>query len=55
MKVSNKGFDQCGNAQAVVNREQIILAADVTNQTNDVQQVVPLLEQTQENLERSCK
>jgi len=50
MKTSNKGFDQCGNAQAVVNEEQIILAADVTNQTNDVQQVVPMLEQTQENL-----
>ena len=49
MKTSNKGFDQCGNAQAVVNDEQVILAADVTNQTNDVQQVVPMLEQTQEN------
>jgi transposase len=51
MKTSNKGFDQCGNAQAVVNDEQIIVAADVTNQTNDVQQVIPMLEQTQENLE----
>lgn len=50
MKTSNKGFDQCGNAQAVVNDEQIIVAADVTNQTNDVQQVVPMLEQTRKNL-----
>jgi len=50
MKTSNKGFDQCGNAQAVVNDDQIIVAADVTNQANDVQQVVPMLEQTQENL-----
>ena len=50
MKTSNKGFDQCGNAQAVVNEEQIIVAAEVTNQTNDVQQVVPMLEQTRENL-----
>lgn len=51
MKTSNKGFDQCGNAQAVANEQQIILAADVTNQTNDVQQVAPMLEQTQENLD----
>lgn len=51
MKTSNKGFDQCGNAQAVVNEAQIIVAADVTNQTNDVQQVIPMLEQTRENLE----
>lgn len=51
MKVSNKGYDQCGNAQAIVNDDQIILSADVTNQTNDVQQVIPMLEQMQENLE----
>jgi transposase len=51
MKVSNKGFDQCGNAQAVVNESQIIIAADVTNQTNDVQQIVPMLEQSLANLE----
>jgi threonine dehydrogenase-like Zn-dependent dehydrogenase len=29
MKASNKGWDQCGNAQAVTNEHQIILAADV--------------------------
>jgi transposase len=51
MKTSNKGFDQCGNAQAVANENQIIVAADVTNQTNDVQQVAPMIEQTQENLD----
>jgi hypothetical protein len=50
MKTSNKGFDQCGNAQAVANESQIIVAVDVTNQTNDVQQVAPMLEQTQKNL-----
>lgn len=50
MKVSNKGFDQCGNAQIVCNEEQIILAADVTNQANDKQQVKPLVSQAQENL-----
>jgi transposase len=51
MKVSNKGFDQCGNAQAVANEEQIILAADVTPAANDKQQVEPMVGQAQENLE----
>jgi hypothetical protein len=51
MKVSNKGFDQCGNAQAVANEKQIILAADVTPAANDKQQVEPMVGQTQENLQ----
>jgi transposase len=51
MKTSNKGFDQCGNAQAVANEEQIIVAADVTDQANDSQQVEPMVEQTLENLD----
>jgi len=51
MKTSNKGFDQCGNAQAVANENQIIVAADVTNQANDMRQVAPMVEQTQENLD----
>jgi len=50
MKVSNKGFDQCGNAQAVCNEEQIIVAADVTDQANDKRQVQPMVSQAQENL-----
>jgi hypothetical protein len=50
MKVSNKGWDQCGNAQAVANEHQIILAADVTQQTNDKRQAVPMIDQTQANL-----
>jgi transposase len=50
MKVSNKGWDQCGNAQAVANEDQIILAADVTNQANDKRQAVPMVDQTLENL-----
>jgi transposase len=53
MKVSNKGFDQCGNAQAVVDREhQIIVAADVTNQANDKQQFQPMVAQAQKNVGR---
>ena len=51
MKASNKGWDQCGNAQAVTNEHQIILAADVTDQANDVRQTMPMLDQTQSNLD----
>jgi transposase len=51
MKTSNRGFDQCGNAQAVANEEQIIVSADVTDQANDSQQVEPMVEQTLANLE----
>ena len=51
MKVSNKGWDQCGNAQAVANEDQIILAADVTDQANDKRQAVPMVDQTLKNLE----
>lgn len=51
MKVANKGFDQCGNAQAVANEEQVILAADVTAEANDKRQVKPMVGQAQENLE----
>ena len=51
MKASNKGWDQCGNAQAVCNEQQIILAADVTQQANDVRQLVPMVDQTRANLD----
>ena len=50
MKTSNKGWDQCGNAQAVANENQIILSADVTEQPNDKRQVVPMVDQALENL-----
>lgn len=50
MKTSNKGFDQCGNAQAVANEQQIVVAADVTNQANDVRQAVPMVDQALKNL-----
>ncbi len=51
MKTSNKGFDQCGNAQAVANEQQVIIAADVTDQANDVRQTVPMTDQTIDNLD----
>jgi len=50
MKVSNKGWDQCGNAQVAVNEQQIIVAADVTDEPNDKRQVEPMVGQMQENL-----
>jgi transposase len=53
MKTSNKGFDQCGNAQAVANEQQIIIAADVTNQANDVRQAVPMVDQAIQNLDET--
>lgn len=51
MKTSNKGFDQCGNAQAVTNEDQVIVSADVTDQANDMRQVEPMVEQTLQNLD----
>jgi transposase len=51
MRASNKGWDQCGNAQAVANEHQIILAADVTQQANDVRQTVPMVDQARANLD----
>jgi transposase len=51
MKASNKGWDQCGNAQAVANEHQIILAADVTEQGNDLRQALPIVDQARANLE----
>ena len=53
MKVSNKGFDQCGNAQAAVDREhQVIVAADVTNEPNDKKQLKPMVAQAKKNIGR---
>jgi transposase len=51
MKTPNKGWDQCGNAQAVANEAQIILAADVTDQANDKRQALPMMDQARENLD----
>src|SRR5947209_10525872 len=50
MKASNKGWDQCGNAQAVTNEHQINLPADATDQANDVRHAVPMVEQARANL-----
>jgi hypothetical protein len=56
MKASNKGWDQCGNAQAAVDgHKQIIVACDVTDQPNDKQQFAPMLTEAQENVGRQHK
>ena len=51
MKQSNKGSDYSYNAQAVVDAEnQIIVAAEVTNQANDKQQGVPMAQAALDNV-----
>lgn len=44
------GYVQGYNAQAVVTKEQIIVAAEVTQEQNDVQQLHPMLERANEEL-----
>jgi transposase len=44
------GYLQGYNGQALVTKDQVIVAADVTQEENDVQQLHPMLEQTQEEL-----
>ncbi len=53
MKVPNKGFDQCGNAQVVVTPEQIIVAAEVTDEANDKRQLQPMLVEVCQNREEA--
>jgi len=53
MKANNRGWDQCGNAQAAVDsKKQIIVACDVSNESNDKQQFEPMLEEAQDNVGR---
>jgi transposase len=55
MKQSNKGFDYSYNGQAVVDaEEQIIVAAEVTNQANDKQQGVPMAQAALDNLQAAA-
>ena len=54
MPQNNKGWDYSGNAQVVVDDAcQIIVACDVTAQSNDKQQAVPMARQALANLERA--
>jgi transposase len=45
------GYVQGYNAQAVVTEGQIIVAAEVTQEANDIKQLHPMLEQAQANLQ----
>jgi len=48
---ATKAFTQAYNAQAAVDCDsQVIVSADVTQQANDKQQLVPMVEQIEENL-----
>jgi transposase len=52
MKTANKGWDYCGNAQASVDDAcQIILACDVTDQSNDKRQAEPMAQATRAELD----
>lgn len=54
MKVNNKGWDYCGNAQITVDGAcQIIVACDVTDAANDKQQAVPLAAAARTNLDQA--
>ncbi|MEK7760989.1 MAG: transposase, partial [Nitrospirota bacterium] len=44
------GYVQGYNAQAVVTEDQIIVAAEVTQEANDIKQLHPMLERAQANL-----
>jgi transposase len=49
MKTS-KGYVQGFNSQAVVSEDQIIIVSEVTQECNDLNQFIPMLEATKENL-----
>ena len=50
---NGKGFMQGYNAQAVANDRQIIVAAEVTQDQNDQQQLHPMIGRAVENLEEA--
>jgi hypothetical protein len=51
MKTADGSFHQCFNAQAIVDAQaQVIVAADVTDQAPDAEQLAPALDQLDENL-----
>jgi transposase len=54
MRTNNKGWEYCGNAQASVDEAyQIILACDVTDETNDKKQAEPMTQAILETLEQA--
>src|SRR4029450_4031876 len=54
MRTNNKGWEYCGNAQASVDAaHQIIVACDVTVESNDKQQAAPMAPLTMAQLEQA--
>jgi transposase len=54
MRTNNKGWEYCGNAQASVDAAyQIIVACDVTPESNDTQQAEPMARMTVAHLEQA--
>jgi transposase len=54
MRTNNKGWEYCGNAQASVDAaHQIIVACDVTVESNDKQQAAPMAQLTVAQLEQA--
>jgi transposase len=54
MRTNNKGWEYCGNAQASVDAAyQIIVACDVTAESNDTQQAEPMARMTEAHLEQA--
>ncbi len=54
MRTTNKGWEYCGNAQASVDAAyQIIVACDVTTESNDTQQAEPMARMTAAHLEQA--
>lgn len=51
---TRSGYVQGYNAQAVVSMDQLILAADVTREANDVKQLIPMVQQAQANVARTA-
>ncbi len=50
---TRKGYVQGYNGQAVVTENQVIVAAELTQQENDMHQLHPMLNKAQENLEEA--
>src|SRR5207247_9412441 len=54
MRTNNKGWEYCGNAQVSVDAaHQIIVACDVTAESNDKQQAEPMAQLTVASLEQA--
>jgi len=49
-----KGYLQGYNAQAIVNRHQLVIACTVTQDANDIEQYEPMLDQLKHNLQSAA-